>query len=83
MDLCIIIEVTLPAVHVSSCGRNLVAMLASSKVVMWYDFERVLRGEVKMRDIALTFQLGSPRSSSKYLAFDDRRIAVATVSALL
>jgi len=36
-----------------------------------------------MHDIALSIQLGSSRISTKYLAFDNRRIAVATVSVIL
>jgi len=81
--ICVSIEATSSAVHVSPCGRNLVAMLASSKLVVWYDFERVLRNEVKIHDIALSIRLGSSRISTKYLAFDNRRIAVATVSVIL
>jgi hypothetical protein len=47
-----------------------------------YDFERAVRGEVEMREIALDIQLGSPSCRSKYLAFENGRIAVATVRVL-
>jgi hypothetical protein len=47
-----------------------------------YDFECAVRGEVEMREIALDIQLGSPRYRSKCLAFENGRIAVATVRIL-
>jgi hypothetical protein len=67
------------AVHISSCGRHLAALLHSSRLVIIPDFERVVRDEVSFFDITLEVQLGSPDLSSRYLAYENGRIAVATV----
>ena len=47
---------------------------------MVYNFECVLRGEALLFDLAFEVQLGSGRTNTKYLAFEDDRICVATVS---
>ncbi|KAL1746317.1 hypothetical protein HDZ31DRAFT_62340 [Schizophyllum fasciatum] len=66
------------AAHVSKCGRHLVAALSTARIVVIYDFERVLRGEVQLYDVAFEVQLGSARTTTKYLAFEDNRVCVAT-----
>ncbi|KAF8875517.1 hypothetical protein BD779DRAFT_1563403 [Infundibulicybe gibba] len=69
------------AVHVSKCGRHLVALLESSRVIILPNFERIMQG-VDVYDIAIDVQLGSPRLASTYLAFENGRIAAATTSGL-
>jgi hypothetical protein len=69
------------AVHISSCGRHLAALLHSSRLVIIPDFELVARGNVSLFDITFEIQLGSPALSSRYLAYENGRIAVATVRA--
>lgn len=66
-------------VHVSRCGSHLVALLKGSILVVLYDFEKVIKGEVSMREVSLQIQLGPPYWSSRYLAFENDRVAVATV----
>ncbi|KAI5832332.1 hypothetical protein K523DRAFT_298387 [Schizophyllum commune Tattone D] len=66
------------AAHVSKCGRHLVGALSTARIVVIYNFERVLRGEAQLFDLAFEVQLGSGRTNTKYLAFEDDRICVAT-----
>ncbi|KAJ7492108.1 hypothetical protein FB451DRAFT_1217016 [Mycena latifolia] len=66
------------AVHVSACGSHLVALLADSRLIIIPFFERTISGEADVRDIALEVQLGSPANVSRYLAFENGRVAVAT-----
>ncbi|KAF9078790.1 hypothetical protein BDP27DRAFT_1441172 [Rhodocollybia butyracea] len=67
------------AVHVSSCGRHLVAMLASSRVVVIQNFEH---GLSSLYERMIQIQLGSSRSRSKYLAIYEDHVAVATNNGL-
>lgn len=71
-----------PIVHVSACGLHLAALLASSRLIIIPFFERIISGAVDIRDIALDIQLGSPVSVARYLAFENGRVAVATVCIL-
>uniref|UniRef100_D8PV87 F-box domain-containing protein n=1 Tax=Schizophyllum commune (strain H4-8 / FGSC 9210) TaxID=578458 RepID=D8PV87_SCHCM len=66
------------AAHVSKCGRHLVGALSTARIVVVYNFERALRGEAQLFDLAFEVQLGSGRTNTKYLAFEDDRICVAT-----
>ncbi|TRM58603.1 hypothetical protein BD626DRAFT_510795 [Schizophyllum amplum] len=66
------------AAHVSACGKHLVGALSTARIVVVYNFERVLRGEAQLYDIAFEVQLGSARTTTKYLAFENDRICVAT-----
>ncbi|KAJ7064639.1 hypothetical protein C8F01DRAFT_1127552 [Mycena amicta] len=68
------------AVHVSECGAHLVALLSSSRLVIIPFFQRVIDGHKTVREIALDVQVGSPQGASKYLAFENGRIGVATVT---
>jgi hypothetical protein len=70
-------------VHISSCGRHLAALLHSSRLIVIRDFERAARDGVSIYDLAFEVQLGSPCYSSRYLAYENGRIAVATVRILL
>ncbi|KAF5389649.1 hypothetical protein D9757_004139 [Collybiopsis confluens] len=67
------------AVHVSSCGRHLVAMLASSRVVIIKDFEK---SPASLFDRMIQIQLGFIFSHSKYLAIHQDHLAVATNNGL-
>ncbi|KAJ7064638.1 hypothetical protein C8F01DRAFT_1366926 [Mycena amicta] len=67
-------------VHVSECGAHLVALLASSRLLIIPFFQRVIDGHKTIREIALDVQVGSPQGASKYLAFENGRIGVATVT---
>ena len=44
-----------------------------------YNFERVIRREVELSDAMVDVQLGPPYYTSRYLAFENDRVAVATV----
>ncbi|KAJ6586581.1 hypothetical protein B0H10DRAFT_1832613 [Mycena sp. CBHHK59/15] len=66
-------------VHVSGCGSHLAALLASSCLIIIPFFQRIISGAVDIWDIALDIQLGSPVSVARYLAFENGRVAVATV----
>ncbi|KAJ6601291.1 hypothetical protein DFH09DRAFT_1127363 [Mycena vulgaris] len=70
------------AVHVSACGSHLAALLADSRLIIIPYFERVVSGAADIRDISLDIQLGSPGSVSRYLAFENGRVAVATGTGL-
>ncbi|KAF5344917.1 hypothetical protein D9758_011579 [Tetrapyrgos nigripes] len=63
------------AAHVSRCGRHLVAMLATSKLVFIKDFQR---GDDDLNERMFQLNLGSSRAGSRYLAFERNKIAVAT-----
>ena len=63
----------------SKCGRHLVGALSTARIVVIYNFERVLSGEAQLFDLAFEVQLGSGRTNTQYLAFEDNRICVATV----
>jgi hypothetical protein len=69
-------------VHISSCGRHLAALLRSSRLVIIRDFECTATEDVSIYDLAIEVQLGSPCFSSLYLAYENGRIAVATVRLL-
>jgi hypothetical protein len=69
-------------VHISSCGRHLAALLRSSLLIIIRDFERAATEDVSIYDLAIEVQLGSPCFSSIYLAYENGRIAVATVRLL-
>ncbi|THU81561.1 hypothetical protein K435DRAFT_784958 [Dendrothele bispora CBS 962.96] len=63
------------AVHVPSCGRHFIAMLASSGVVAIKHFEQGINAlEQRMFQI----DVGSPRSASKYLTFVKNKVAAAS-----
>ncbi|KAJ4490203.1 hypothetical protein J3R30DRAFT_3276999 [Lentinula aciculospora] len=62
------------AVHVSSCGRHLVAMLASSRVVIIKNFQD---GPSSLDNRMSSYNLGLCSSRSKYLAIHNDRVAVA------
>ncbi|KAL1676053.1 hypothetical protein EV122DRAFT_280451 [Schizophyllum commune] len=66
------------AAHVSKCGRHLVGALSTARIVVIYNFERVPSGEAQLFDLAFEVQLGSGRTKTQYLAFEDDRICVAT-----
>ncbi|THU97133.1 hypothetical protein K435DRAFT_663256 [Dendrothele bispora CBS 962.96] len=63
------------AVHVSSCGRHLIAMLASSRLVVIKHFEQGING---LEERMFQINVGSPRSASKYLTFVKNKVAVAS-----
>jgi hypothetical protein len=65
--------------HVSDCGSHLVALLHSSRLIVLYNFERVIKGEISLQDAMEEIQLGPNYYSAIYLAFANDRIAVATV----
>ncbi|KAJ4488680.1 hypothetical protein C8R41DRAFT_981845 [Lentinula lateritia] len=67
------------AVHVSSCGRHLVAMLASARVVVIENFQE---GPFSLYNRMVQIQLGASRSPSKYLAIHDDRVVVANNNGL-
>lgn len=69
-------------VHISSCGRHLAALLRSSRLVIIRDFECAATEDVSIYDLTIEVQLGSPCFSSTYLAYENGRIAVATVCLL-
>ncbi|KAJ7642852.1 hypothetical protein B0H17DRAFT_1148749 [Mycena rosella] len=58
------------------------ALLADSRLVVIPFFERIINGEANIREISLDIQLGSPCSVSRYLAFENGRVAVATGTGL-
>ncbi|KAG6917274.1 hypothetical protein DXG01_003222 [Tephrocybe rancida] len=53
-------------------------LMLSSRLIIIHDFERALQPGVNAFDLSIEVQLGSPCFSSKYLAFEDGRISVAT-----
>ena len=69
-------------VQLSSCGRHLAALLRSSRLVIIRDFECAASEDVSIYDLTIEVQLGSPCFSSTYLAYENGRIAVATVRLL-
>ena len=70
-------------VHISSCGRHLAALLHSSRLIVIRDFERAAKENISIYDLAFEVQLGSPCYSSRYLAYENGRIAVTTVRTFL
>ncbi|KAG5722788.1 hypothetical protein E4T56_gene8572 [Termitomyces sp. T112] len=66
------------AVHISSCGSHLAGLMLSSRLIIIHDFERALQPGVKVVDLSIEIQLGSPCLSSRYLAFENGRISVVT-----
>ncbi|KAJ7064637.1 hypothetical protein C8F01DRAFT_1366925 [Mycena amicta] len=70
------------AVNVSECGAHLVALLATSRLLIIPFFQRVIDGHMTVREIALDVQLGSHCGASKYLAFENGRIGVATATGI-
>ncbi|KIY48561.1 hypothetical protein FISHEDRAFT_17490, partial [Fistulina hepatica ATCC 64428] len=65
------------AAHMSSCGRHLIALLETSVLVVVPDFERVIRGEATVHDVAFSIALGSQRRQAKYLDYvGDKAVAV-------
>lgn len=68
--------------HVSACGLHLAILLRTSKLIIIYNFERAIKENIPLTDISIEVQLGSPRCASRYLAFENGRIGVATVSTI-
>ncbi|KAF9026157.1 hypothetical protein BDZ89DRAFT_1161426 [Hymenopellis radicata] len=69
------------AVHVSPCGRHLVLLGASSRILVFPYFERLFQGHpssLTYEDIAIEIELGSRTRMSQYLAFDGSRVGVVT-----
>src|ERR1700733_14112947 len=67
-------------VHISSCGRHLAVLLLNcSRLVIIRDFERAINENTSIYDLALEVQLESLGITSRYLACQNGRIAVATV----
>ncbi|KAK0213128.1 hypothetical protein DFS33DRAFT_1286692 [Desarmillaria ectypa] len=73
---------TFSAVHVSACGRHLVALLSSSRLLIIPYFERLVTGEAVLQNITLDIELGSRSRLSRYLAFENERVAVVTDTGL-
>ncbi|KAK0505071.1 hypothetical protein EDD18DRAFT_1316224, partial [Armillaria luteobubalina] len=73
---------TFTAVHVSACGRHLAALLSSSRLLIIPYFERLITGEVELKDVTLDIELGSRSRLSRYLAFENERVAVVTDTGL-
>jgi hypothetical protein len=68
--------------HVSPCGQHLAILVQMSRLLIIPYFERVMDGTVKdYHDIMIDIQLGAPLQSI-YLAYEDGRIGVVTVSRL-
>ncbi|KAF8221886.1 hypothetical protein L208DRAFT_1325601 [Tricholoma matsutake] len=70
------------AVHISTCGNHLAALLHSSRLLIMRNFERAVTDNISIYDLTVEVQLGSPRFSSRYLAYEDGRIAVATCTGI-
>ncbi|KAG5641561.1 hypothetical protein DXG03_004774 [Asterophora parasitica] len=70
------------AVHISTCGSHLAALMLRSKLLIVRDFEKVFKHSVPLRELSMEVQLGSACHSSRYLAFENGRIGVATVGSL-
>jgi hypothetical protein len=66
-------------VHVSACGSHLAALLAGSRLIIIPFFERIITRAAEILEISLDIQLGDPASVSRYLAFENGRVAVVTV----
>ncbi|KAG7446560.1 uncharacterized protein BT62DRAFT_1076116 [Guyanagaster necrorhizus] len=73
---------TFTAVHVSACGRHLTVLLSSSRLLIIPYFERLITGEVELQNITLDIELGSRSRISRYLAFENERVAVVTDTGL-
>ncbi|OBZ69689.1 hypothetical protein A0H81_10461 [Grifola frondosa] len=78
------------AAHVSRSGRDLVGLLSDNRLVVIREFERVIKGQIALRDAALELDITIPeidRSEhfpdfSVYLAYEYGRVAVITTSGL-
>ena len=57
------------AVHVSPDQKHFVALLSSSRVLFVPWFERVVRGERSVWDVAVDLQCGSVKAQSVYLSY--------------
>lgn len=66
--------------HVSSCGKFLVLLFATSRIIIVRDLERLFKGEASLPDCSVQVQLGRASRFSKYLTFEHGRIGVVTVS---
>ncbi|KAF8639383.1 hypothetical protein AX17_001539 [Amanita inopinata Kibby_2008] len=66
------------AAHVSSCGNYLAVMLQTARLLIIRDLERVIKGERTLFDSTIEIQLGRASRFSRYLAFEDGRVGVAT-----
>ncbi|KAJ3872849.1 hypothetical protein F5051DRAFT_479176 [Lentinula edodes] len=66
------------AVHASSCGRHLVAMLDSART--GGDIRKLSRRSLLIYDRMVKIQLGASRSPSKYLAIHNDRVVVVNVN---
>jgi hypothetical protein len=79
------------AVHVSPCQNHLALLLSSSRLLFVPHFERLIRAEEGLWDVAVDLQLGSVRCPSVYLSYgcgesqgggSAGRVGVVTVSVL-
>ncbi|KAF8650742.1 hypothetical protein AX16_005054 [Volvariella volvacea WC 439] len=66
------------AVHVSECGKHLVALLWGSRLLIVYNFETIFKEGNGLDAALVEVQLGAPNRGAKYLAFENGRIAAAT-----
>ncbi|RPD52756.1 hypothetical protein L226DRAFT_548676 [Lentinus tigrinus ALCF2SS1-7] len=76
------------AVHVSRDGKDLVAQLSDSRLVVIRDFMRVVRGEIALSAAALEIGKTIPRHGgtdehfSIYLSYEHGRLGVVTTSGI-
>ncbi|CCM03953.1 uncharacterized protein FIBRA_06106 [Fibroporia radiculosa] len=70
------------AVHVSRSGRDLVILMDDNRLLLVQDFERIIKDEVELTDVALEVHLPNQlkRGSSVYLAYEHGRVSVVTAS---
>lgn len=69
----------LTAVHVSSCGSHIVALKDNCQLLLLYNFERLIRGEVAFDDAALEIYTAND-IKARYLAYEQDKVAVASAS---
>jgi hypothetical protein len=72
------------SVHVSPCGRHLAILISDNRLLLVENFERLVRGEARVEEIGTDIVFGSVAAdSSRYLAFCDDKVGVATASRFL
>ena len=65
--------------HVSRDGRDLAILASRDRLLLVRDFERVCRGEISLANAGQVLCL-LPGDRCFYLAFEHRRVCIATVS---
>ncbi|PFH53258.1 hypothetical protein AMATHDRAFT_137903 [Amanita thiersii Skay4041] len=64
--------------HVSPCDKHVAVLLETSRLLLIRNLDRIVRNEMTLFDSTMEIQLGWASRSSRYLAFENGKVGVAS-----